>query len=140
MSKKSITLTVVLTIVVAALLVFFPVIKDNFLIGTAPEFSGTRTRNPETDKFVLEFEVLNAEDTVNYDLEAGDELKITWDVQKGSVSLYIMDETQNVVYRADDRKAKDKSEFSVAVDKSGEYVVHISGKKATGLVTVEHNK
>ena len=140
MSKKSIAITVIAAILIAALVIFLPVVGSNFLWGTKSEFSGTRTRNPETDKFMLSFDMLDAEDQVKYELEAGDELKFSWDIQKGSVSLYIMDEQQNVIYRADERKAKDTGEFSVAVSESGDYMVHILGKKAAGYISIEHNK
>ena len=137
MNKRSIIIIVAIAAIMLAIIVYLPVVKDNFLIGTEPKFSGTRTRNTETDAFEMVFEVFNTSDSESFDLEAGDELKVSWNIAKGSVTLYVMDENQKEVYRADDRQAKDKADFTLVISERGKYTVHFIGKKATGSINIE---
>ena len=138
MSKRSIIIAAVFAVVVIAILILTPVVKNNFFIGEEPKFSGTRTRNTETDTFEMTFEVFNRDDHESFNLKAGEELKISWNIEKGSVTLYVLDENKKEIYRADDRRAKDEATFSVAAPDSGEYTVYFTGKKAAGSIKVEH--
>ena len=73
-----------------------------------------------------------------FNLEAGEELKVSWNLEKGSVDLVIKNSAGEEIYKADGRKAEDKSEFSVAAAESGEYTVYVSAHKAKGNIKVEH--
>ena len=136
--NKKLTVAVIASVAVAALVILFFVIKNNFYPGADTVFDGSRVRNTEPDAFELSFNYMNRDDSEKFNLEAGEELKVSWDIEKGSVDLVIKDADGEEIYKANGRKGEDKSEFSVAAAKSGEYTVYVSAEKAKGRISVEH--
>ena len=136
--NKRLAIILIASTAVAALVIFFFVIKNNFNTGTDRVFDGSRVRDTEPDAFELSFNYMNKEDSEKFNLEAGEELKVSWNLEKGSMDLVIKNSAGEEIYKADGRKAEDKSEFSVAAAESGEYTVYVSAHKAKGNIKVEH--
>ena len=137
MSKKTM-IAIIVTTTICGLIFLYLILQNNFMYNVKREFDGNRVRNTEPDAFELSFEYMDKEDSEKFNLEAGEELKVSWDIEKGSVDLVIKNADGEEIYKANGRKGEDKSEFSVAAAKSGEYTVYVSAEKAKGRIMVEH--
>lgn len=72
-------------------------------------------------------------------LEAGQELKVEWNLDAGKMDLTIGISGQKPMYTANNVDAKDnpQASFSVIATQAGEYVISVSAKDASGTLNIK---
>ncbi len=111
------------------------IIAAGILIFTRqPEtrFDGDRISDP--DCFSLQFVRMNMTDSETMALEEGDTLHVSWRIESGHVDILIGMESEEPVYRADDRAAGDDADFYVEIPKTGTYTITVSAREAKGRI------
>lgn len=137
MSKKTM-IAIIVTATICGLVFLYLILRNNFMYNAKREFDGNRVRSTDPDKYELSFEFMDEADNTTFNLSAGEELKVSWNVTKGYFSLSVKNEKGEEIYKTDDRRAEDKSEFTLVAAESGEYTVYVVAHKAKGTITVEH--
>lgn len=109
----------VLLLGAAALLIF----------GNQPvKFEGDRSADGE--RFSLRFDALNGEDAHALPLKTGDRLRVSWQIEKGSMDLTVTAPDGTTVYRANGRQ--DAADFELQISQDGKYTVRVTGRHAKG--------
>ncbi|MBQ7455475.1 MAG: hypothetical protein IJS53_03430 [Clostridia bacterium] len=96
------------------------------------EFSGDRIANE--DRFLLRFDVLNTRESGTLTLEAGAELRVSWEITGGSVDVAVGRAGEEPIYQAMNRGKGDGADFTLTIPESGEYTLSVSGKNAKGQI------
>ena len=123
MRNKIILLSVLtVLIVITLILVFMP--------KSEVRFDGDRVSNP--GYFALRFDRMNTADAETMELEEGDALHVTWQIESGYLDIVIGQENEEAIYQANRRAAGDKADFYVGIPKTGAYTITVSGREAKG--------
>jgi len=97
-----------------------------------PIFNGSRVCGD--GQYVLQFDILNREDTYTFDLQKDDMLDCAFSVTSGRVDVLITDGNGEKLYRGDDVRT---AAFTLTATKAGSYTVSVTGKNAKGSIAVE---
>ena len=100
----------------------------------AVRFDGDRVRSSDPERFCLRFEAMDQEDSEILSLQEGDALRVSWQIERGSVDIRIAMEGEAPVYQANDRGKGDAADFDLTIPRSGDYTVTVSARKAKGWV------
>lgn len=95
------------------------------------EFTGNRVANP--DSYTLEIEQMNGIDRHTMSLSAGDVLEVRFVAEKGSLTLEIEAEDGTKLYSGN---GTELSDFTLDVDKVGDYTITVKAKNAKGEISV----
>lgn len=136
--KKKIIICSALLAVATIVVIFFLILKNNFLFGIVPEFDGSRVRTTNPDRFYLEFEVMNGDDSEVMYLDQGDVLQVSWKLEKGKMD-FVIKMGDDSIYKANNRVADDENQFKLEISNSGYYTIYINAKNAKGEIEVSRN-
>lgn len=100
--------------------------------GCGEKFNGKCEK--DENGIYLDFEVLNKTITHVLTMNNGDEFTVGFDVKSGNVRLKILSADNDVVYSGNGEEVKN---FSVKVNRDGEYRVEIKGENAKGTISVK---
>ncbi len=130
--KKTAVLAVSLGLVIllAGALIFLP--------RQEVRFDGDRISS--AGRFALRFDRMNKTDSARMDFQAGDRLRVSWQIDGGSMDCIIGMEGEDPVYRAAGRTAGDAADFIVSIPKEGTYTISVSAKTAKGWIAFENTK
>lgn len=78
------------------------------------------------------FEKMHGKESVELELNAGDEISVSFDIAKGNVNLWIGKENQGL-YKGD---KIDQGDFTLVVKETGTYTVSVEAKHAQGIIQV----
>jgi len=95
-------------------------------------FDGDRIRTSDPERFFLRFEAMNMADTEVMPLREGDRLRVSWQLERGSVDLMIFMAGEKTLYQANSRGSGDEADFEVTIPQSGDYAISVSGRQARG--------
>ena len=98
----------------------------------AAKFSGDRVVSADPPRFYLRFDSMNAEDSETLTLPEGSVLRVSWQIESGSVDLLISMAGEAPLYRANGRGKGDSADFELTIPRSGDYTVSVSARKAKG--------
>ena len=117
----------------AALLVAGAVAAQR-MVAMQSRFDGTRVRNP--DAYLLAFTCMNQDDAHSMRMEAGDQLRVEYEIQRGHVDVRVETEEGEKVYCGD---RVDSGSFALPAARDGEYGVSVHAENAAGRLcfTVE---
>lgn len=125
MSKRKISLIFLLLLLLAgaAVLALSP---DNEC------FTGSRVKNP--DSYLLDIERMNGTDTHSLYLQEGDELRVIFKTEKGSLKMEIKAPDGTSIFQGNGRETSD---FTVKVPSDGVYTLVVEARQARGTVSVK---
>lgn len=95
-------------------------------------FDGDRISSTDPPSFYLRFNLMNKEDGQTMFLRAGDALRVSWEIESGSVDVLIATEGEPPLYQANGRRKGDEAAFDLTIPKTGDYAITVSGKNAKG--------
>ena len=102
------------------------------LTSCGTDFDGSRTGNDS--EFIMDYKVLNTTDSQNLVVVEGDTIHTEIIIEKGSLSFKFQKDDESLpAYEGKDVSFSD--EFDVEIEKSGTYIVTVTGKKARGSVS-----
>lgn len=93
------------------------------------EFNGTRVANP--DSYRLDIEQMNGTDTHTMEMNAGDILRIHFEIEDGKMNLEIQAPDGTLVYTGNGEEVAD---FTVNISVSGAYTVRVEAHNAKGRI------
>ena len=96
------------------------------------EFNGTRVANP--DSYRLDIEQMNGTDTHTMEMNAGDILRIHFEIEDGKMNLEIQAPDGTLVYTGNGEEVAD---FTVNISVSGEYSVCVEAHSARGKISIQ---
>ena len=96
------------------------------------QFDGDRVRNRNPERFWLRFDAMNTEDAETLPLAAGDTLRVSWQIDGGSVELVIARAGEKPIYQANGRGKGDAASFDLTIPVSGDYTISIAARNARG--------
>lgn len=104
--------------------------------GCADEsrFNGSKTS--DLNSFVMEYSILNSEESADLQLYAGDELKVVIANSSGYVDIKIAAEGQEPAYKGNKQRS---AEFVLTVAEDGLYQISVTGYHAKGSVSFIRN-
>ena len=95
-------------------------------------FDGDRIGSADPPSFSLRFNIMNKKDAQTLPLRAGNALRVSWEIDSGSVDVLIAMEGEAPLYQANNRGKGDEAAFDLTIPKTGDYTVSVSGKSAKG--------
>ena len=95
------------------------------------EFTGNRIKNP--DSYILDIETMNGKDEHKLSLEKGDELKVDFKTEKGSIKMEIKSEDGTLVYSGNGKEA---TSFTISIKESGVYSITVEAKSGKGNIHI----
>ena len=104
------------------------------------KFDGDRVRSTDPECFTLRFRAMNGDDAETLTLREGDELRVAWQIESGSVDVVIAMRGEGPLYRAEGRGEGDAADFHLTIPKSGEYTVTVSARKAKGSLAFRQER
>lgn len=104
---------------------------SGFCLFNREAFNGSFIKS--SDRYSLDIEQMNTDDFHTMKLHSGDRLKIHFEESKGSLTLIITSEYGSEVYRG---KGKEVTDFTINIEKSGNYTVAVEGRRAKGKVDI----
>ena len=113
----------------AALLVAGAVAAQR-LVSMQSRFDGTRVRN--SDAYLLAFTCMNQDDAHSMRMEAGDQLRVEYEIQRGRVDVRVELEGGETLYRGD---RVDSASFALPAVRAGEYRVSVHAENAAGRLS-----
>jgi len=119
-------------------IIFLPVFISALIVissCTAPKGSIVILENPNGKGFTMDFTNWSSQDKCKLSLDKGDVLQIEVDHKNGEIDLAITGKNGSEPYTGNDLKSM---LFTVTVSETNNYEIRISGKKATGKVTVKN--
>ena len=122
MKKKSL----IITIIILALLVCAGA-AALLLRGGAPEFTGSRVKNP--DAYELAITRMNGTDSHTLTLRQGNRLQVHFETTKGEMTLEIRDPAGGTVYSGDGKACTD---FTLDIAQDGDYTIAVTAKQSGG--------
>jgi hypothetical protein len=105
-----------------------------FTACSAPKGSILILENPNGKEFFIEFKDWSSNNECKLSLNAGDEIRVDVDREKGEIDLTISGKNGSEPYTGNNLES---FLFTVAVSETDEYAIKIAGKKATGKITVK---
>lgn len=115
----------------ALMLLLFAVCSVLLASCNDSEFSGNRIKNP--DSYILDIKNMNGKDGHKLSLKAGDELKVDFETEKGSIKLEIKSEDGVLVYSGN---GKETTSFMVNVKESGVYSITVEARNGKGKLHI----
>ena len=100
------------------------------MISMQSRFDGTRVRNP--DAYLLEFSCMNQDDAHSMRMEAGDQLRVEYEIQRGRVDVRVEAEDGEMLYRGD---RVDSAGFALPAERAGAYRVSVHAENAAGRLS-----
>ena len=125
-NKKAIVLAVGAVVVLALAGIVF------VLTSSQPVLRGQRVNNP--DYYHLDVRQMTMVDTSVVPLTGGQEVKVDFDIEKGSCDLVIGIEGQQPLYRGNDL---DEGSFVLTAPFTGPYTVTVEARGMAGSLTVD---
>ena len=125
MKKKQI-----LGIAVCAVLLIAAALVAQRMISMQSRFDGTRVRNP--DAYLLEFSCMNQDDAHSMRMEAGDTLRVEYEIVRGRVDVCVDAEGSGPIYRGN---RVESGSFALPAARTGEYMVSIHAENASGRLS-----
>ena len=113
----------------AALLVAGAVAAQR-MVAMQSRFDGTRVRNP--DAYLLTFTCMNQDDAHSMPMEAGDQLRVEYEIQRGRVDVRVETEDGEMIYRGD---RVDSADFALPAARAGMYRVSVHAENAAGKLS-----
>lgn len=101
----------------------------------APKGGVVILKNPNGTEFTMEFNAWSAKNKCELSMEKDDELQIEVSRDGGAIALTISGKNGGEPYTGNDLES---GIFTVTVSEKDEYVITVSGKNATGKVTVKN--
>ena len=120
----------IIIIVLCAALLIAGAIAVQRMISMQSRFDGTRVRNP--DAYLLEFSCMNQDDAHSMRMEAGDQLRVEYEIQRGRVDVRVEAEDGEAIYRGD---RVDSAGFALPVERAGAYTVSVHAEGAAGRLS-----
>ncbi|HHW00218.1 MAG TPA: hypothetical protein GXX36_11755 [Clostridiaceae bacterium] len=108
-----------------------------FSACSAPKGSIVILEDPNGTGFTMDFKKWSSKDKCRLSLNEGDELQVEVVHEDGEIDLMINGKNGSEPYSGNDLKS---IAFTVAVSETDEYDIRITGKDATGRVTVKNAK
>jgi hypothetical protein len=90
--------------------------------------------NPDGTGFTMDFKQWSSKNKCELSLKEGDVLQIEVEHEDGEIDLMIIGKKGNEPYEGNNLKS---TTFTVTVSETDKYDIRITGKKATGKVTVK---
>ena len=100
------------------------------MIAMQSRFDGTRVRNP--DAYLLEFSCMNQDDAHSMRMEAGDQLRVEYEIRRGRVDVRVDVDGVEMLYRGD---RVESGSFALSAVRAGEYRVSVHAENATGRLS-----
>ncbi len=110
--------------------VLFAVMCILYLLACRPEFNGSRTGNDH--ELIMDFRILNKEDSQQFDLQGGDTIHAEIEVDSGTLAVTIGREDEEPIYENNEITAD--TVFDLTISEGGTYTVRVSGSEAKGGV------
>ena len=113
----------------AALLVAGAVAAQR-MVSMQSRFDGTRVRN--SDAYLLAFTCMNQDDAHSMRMEAGDQLRVEYEIQRGRVDVRVDVDGGETLYRGD---RVDSASFALPAVRAGAYRVSVHAENAAGKLS-----
>lgn len=97
------------------------------LRGGAPEFTGSRVKNP--DAYELTITRMNGTDSHTLTLQQGNRLQVHFETTAGEMALEIRDPTGSAIYSGDGKACTD---FTLDIAQDGDYTIAVTAKQGGG--------
>ena len=127
MRKKTVFMTLLVLVLLGAAAFFF-------FIQPKAAFDGDRVKSTDPPQFSLRFNILNKDDTETLTLQEGDALRVSWQIDGGSVDVLIAMAGEEPIYQANNRGKGDTAEFEMTIPKTGDYTLSVTGRNAKGWI------
>ena len=95
-------------------------------------FDGNRAANPYF--YRLDIERMNGTETHTMELDAGDELEIHFETERGKLHMEIKASDGAIIYMGNGEEATD---FTVNISESGAYIVLVKAHGAKGAIYIQ---
>ncbi len=118
-------------IVCAAALAVILAVAAALTIWNAPNFTGSRTKNP--DAYIMKFDNMRGDDSHTLSLKEGDRLDVHIKRDVGHFGVVIGMSGEEPIYEGSGAEDMD---FVLGVPKSGDYIINVSARQAKGEFTV----
>ena len=120
----------ILAIAACAALLVAGAVAAQRLVSMQSRFDGTRVRNP--DAYLLAFTCMNQDDAHSMRMEAGDQLRVEYEIQRGRVDVRVETEEGETLYRGD---RVEGASFALPAVRAGEYRVSVHAENAAGRLS-----
>lgn len=124
MNKKKL---IILATIVLIVISIFLVVYNNKKV-----FIGSKLK--EVNKYVLNIEKMNGNDTHTLNLCKNDRLKVYFTTIKGYLKLSIKGSDNNIIYEGDGEQAQD---FIINIEKDGIYTISVEARYAEGKIYIQ---
>ena len=120
----------ILGIAVCAALLIVGAMASQRMIAMQSRFDGMRVCNP--DAYLLEFTCMNQDDAHSMRMEAGDQLRVEYGIQRGRVDVRVDVDGEETLYHGD---RVDSASFALPAVRAGEYRVSVHAENAVGKLS-----
>ena len=120
----------ILGIAVCAALLIVAALVAQRTVSMQSRFDGSRVRNP--DAYLLTFSCMNQDDAHSMRMEAGDQLRVEYEIQRGHVDVRVETEEGETLYRGDH---VDSASFALPAVRAGAYRVSVHAENAAGKLS-----
>lgn len=120
----------ILAIAASAALLIAGAVAAQRMIAMQSRFDGTRVRN--LDAYLLDFSCMNQDDAHSMRMEAGDQLRVEYEIRRGRVDLRVETENGEMLYRGD---RVDSGSFALPAERDGTYTVSVHAENAAGRLS-----
>ena len=113
------------------------IIGQSYIIHNQARFDGDRVCSKNPNRFYLNFNLMNKDDSETMALNEGETLHVTWQIDGGKADVMIAMADETPIYRADKCGKGENADFELTIPKTGEYTTTISAYHAKGWLEVD---
>lgn len=114
----------ILGIVICAALL---IVAAQRMVTMQSRFDGSRVCNSDT--YLLEFSQMNRDDACSLHMEAGNMLRVEYEIQRGRVDVCVDVEGNGPIYRGN---RVESGSFALPAARTGEYMISVHAENAWG--------
>jgi hypothetical protein len=127
-------------LIATAAIVLMIIIGHCYVIHNQVRFDGDRVCSKNPDRFYLNFNLMNTDDSETMMLNEGEILHVSWQIDGGKADVMIGMADEAPIYRADNCGKGENADFELIIPKTGEYTTSISAHRAKGWLEVKEKR
>ncbi|WP_026670041.1 hypothetical protein [Butyrivibrio sp. AE3006] len=127
-------------LIVSTAIVLMIIVLNCYIMQNQVRFDGDRVCSKNPNRFYLNFNMMNTDDSETMVLNEGETLHVSWQIDGGKADVMIAMADEAPIYRADNCGKGENADFDLTIPKTGEYTTSISAYRAKGWLEVKEKK
>ncbi len=127
-------------LIVSTAIVLMIIVLNCYIMQNQDRFDGDRVCSKNPNRFYLNFNMMNTDDSETMVLNEGETLHVSWQIDGGKADVMIAMADETPIYRADNCGKGENADFDLTIPKTGEYTTSISAYRAKGWLEVKEKK